>query len=208
MAPTLTAFTNEAPAIVAPDVPNARPLSNPPTITDRNPVSNASTLSSPSTIVVVLLEFGFTLEDSRPIDVQINCLLIDPLRYLAACFGTPTPDQNKNKFLLGKYDLKELHARGILVQEGLEFFFDPALSAPPDVRGSGSTEDSAAEAAESTDVRDAGPTEDSAAVAAESTLAAMRNQIEASQRELAAVQESAPAQALEHSPGGEQLASP
>ena len=46
--------------------------------------------------------------------------------------------------------MKELHARGMVVQEGFGFFFDSALAAQPDLRDAGSTEDSAAEAAEST----------------------------------------------------------
>ena len=164
MVPNPTADTNE---IVAPIVPNARPLSNPPTITDPNPVSNSnpptitdpnpesnpSTISKSAALVEALLEFGFTLnsgEDSRPVDEQTNGLLIDPLLQLAACFGTPTPDQNKDKFVLGKYVLRALHARGMLVQRGLEWLFDPALNAPPDGRDAGSTEDSAAGTAEST----------------------------------------------------------
>ena len=64
-----------------------------------------------------------------------------------------------------------LHARGVIVQEGLEFFFDSALAAQPDVH-------------------DAGPTEDPAAEAAKSTQAAMRKQIEDLQRQLAAVRAS------------------
>ena len=64
-----------------------------------------------------------------------------------------------------------LHARGVIVQEGLEFFFDSALAAQPDVH-------------------DAGPTEDPAAEAAKSTQAAMRKQIEDLQRQLAAVRTS------------------
>ena len=78
----------------------------------------------------------------------------------------------------------------MLVQRGLEWFFDPALNAPPDGRDAGSTGDSAAGAAESTPVRDTGSTEASAAAAAEYTQAAMGKQIEAGQRQLAAVQAS------------------
>ena len=69
--------------------------------------------------------------------------------------------------------MKELHARLMITQEGLECFFAPALAAQPDVRAAGSADNSAV-----------GPTP---AVAAECTL----KQIEALQRELAAVQESA-----------------
>ena len=83
MAPIPTRDIHIKPATVAPGVPIARPLSNPPTITDPNPVSNANTLSNPAAIVEALLEFGFELksgEDSWPVDEQISCLLIDPLR--------------------------------------------------------------------------------------------------------------------------------
>ena len=73
--------------------------------------------------------------------------------------------------------MKELHARWMITQEGLEWLIAPALAAQPDVRAAGSTDNSAAE-----------PTQ---AAAAESTQAAMRKQIEALQRKLAAVQESA-----------------
>ena len=101
----------------------------------------ANPLSNPTDIVEVLLKFGLTLNsggDSRPVDEQINCRRIDPMQQLAACFGTQTPDQNKDKVLLGKYVMKELHARGMIVQEDLEFFFAPALTAQTVlVRGAG-----------------------------------------------------------------------
>ena len=66
--------------------------------------------------------------------------------------------------------MKELHARGMVVQEDLEFFFAPALAAQPDLRAVGSTED--------------------LAEAAELKQAAMPQQIEDVQRQLAAVRAS------------------
>ena len=60
--------------------------------------------------------------------------------------------------------MKGFHARGMIVQEGLEFLFDPALTAQPDVRAAGSTGKSAAES--------------TPAAAAEFTQAAMRKKIE------------------------------
>ena len=96
--------------------------------------------------------------------------------------------------MLGKYVLRELHARGMLVQRSPEWFFDPALNAPPDGRDAGFIEDTAAGAAGSTPVRDAGSTEGSAAAAAESTQAARGKQIGALQRQLAAVRASDGAQ--------------
>ena len=65
-----------------------------------------------------------------------------------------------------------------------------ALNAPSDRRDAGSTEDSAARAAESMPMRDAGSTEAEAAGAAESKQAAMGKQIKALQRQLAAVRAS------------------
>ena len=127
-------------------------------------------------ILELLLKYRFTLnsgEDSRPIDEQNKFFRINPLRQLAASFGTPTPDQNKDSFRLGNYFTKELHARGMIAQEGPGWFFAPALTAQSDVRAAGSTDNSAAEP--------------SPAAAAESTQAAMRKQIEDSQRELEAV---------------------
>ena len=61
--------------------------------------------------------------------------------------------------------MKGLYSRGMIVQESYEFFFAPALTAQPDVRAAGSTDNSAAE-----------PTP---AAAAEPTQAAMSKQIEA-----------------------------
>ena len=118
----------------------------------------------------MLHDLKFTLspaEEYRPVDERTDCLCIDPLRQLAACFGTPTPDQNKDKFQLGKYVMKELHAGGVIVQTGLEFFFESALTAQHHVRAAGSTEDLAA--------------------AAELIQAAMLQQIEDVQLHLAAV---------------------
>ena len=72
--------------------------------------------------------------------------------------------------------MKEPYARGMVVQEELECPFAPTLTAQPDERAAGSTESSAAE-----------PTPAAAAGSAQTTMA---KQIEALQRELAAVQES------------------
>ena len=67
-------------------------------------------LPTPSrTIVAVLRDLEFTLsptEGRRPVDQQTNYLRIGPLRHLAACLRTPTPDQNKDKFQLGRCVMK------------------------------------------------------------------------------------------------------
>ena len=139
------------------------------TIAELNPVPSANTPSGPEAIMEMLLEFGFTSEDSRPVDVQINGLLIGPLRRLAACFGIPKRDRSKGKFLFGRYVLQGLHARGMLVQEGLEFFFYPTLNAPPDGRVAGFTGSTQAEMGKQTEA-----VEDT-----ESTLAVMSKQLEA-----------------------------
>ena len=149
--------------------------------------------------MAVLHDLGFTFSPPRPVDEQTNLFRIDPLRQLAASFGTPTLAQSKGKIQLGKCVMKGLHARGMIVQEGFEFFFAPALTTQPNVRAAGSTDNSAA-----------GPTP---AAATESTQAAMRKQNGALQHELAAVKESAgfdpkPGQAVECTPGSEQLATP
>ena len=44
--------------------------------------------------------------------------------------------------------MKELNAGGMIVQGGLECPFAPALTAPPDVRAAGTTDNSAAESLE------------------------------------------------------------
>ena len=96
--PNPTTDDTETPANVSPD--EARP---PSTIADLNPVPNANTPSDPSTIVTTLLGFGFTYasgEASLPVDEQLDHLTTGSLRQLAACFGTSTPEQNKEKVLL------------------------------------------------------------------------------------------------------------
>ena len=69
--------------------------------------------------------------------------------------------------MLGKFVMAALNDRGVLVQEGLEWFFDPKLSALPDRRVTGSTESTQAEMG-----KQIGATENS-----ESTLAAMGKQL-------------------------------
>ena len=162
-------------------------LANTPIITDPTPVKVANPPSNTKGIWAVLQDLGFALGPRRPADEQIRLLQIGPLRQLAAPLGTPTPGKNKGEFQLGKFGTKGLHTRGVIVQEGPEFFFAPA----------GSTDNSAAELTPE--------------AAAGSTQAAMRKQIDALQRKFAAVQESAgfvpkPVQILERTPGGEQLA--
>ena len=93
----------------------------------------------------------------------------------------------------------EIYARRVVVQEGLECPFAPALAAQPDVRAAGSTKNPAAKPMP--------------AAAAKFTQAAMRKQIVALHRELSALQESEvfaskQSQALERSPGDGQLATP
>ena len=70
-----------------------------------------------------------------------------------------------------------LNDPGMLVQKGLEWFFDPKLYAPPDGRVAGSPESTQAEMGKQIE-------------ASESTQATMRKHIKASQRELAVVQDS------------------
>ena len=169
-----TTDNTETPANVAPYV--ARPPSN---IAELNPVPNVNTRSGPATIVSMILGFGFTFasgEESRPVDEQCEHLTIGSLRQVAAYFGTPMYEQNKNELLLRKFAMTALNDRGMLVQEGLEWFFDPKLNAPPD--------GSVAESLESTQAERGKQLE-----AAEPTQATMRKQIQALQRELAAVKD-------------------
>ena len=70
----------------------------------RIPVAGANPLSNTADIVAVLHGIGFVLspaEGRRPVDEQTDCLLIGTLWQLAACFGNPTPDQNKGRLQLG-----------------------------------------------------------------------------------------------------------
>ena len=70
---------------------------------------DAYPLSNTKGIAEVLHKSGFTLsprEGSRLIDEQISLLRIDPMRQVAACFGTPALDQNKGKFQLGACVMK------------------------------------------------------------------------------------------------------
>ena len=85
-------------------------------------------------------------------------------------------EQNKNKLLLRKILMTALNGCRMLVQEGLEWFFDPKLNAPPDGR--------VAESSWSTQA-DMGKLLE----AAESAQAAMRKHIEDLQRELVAVKD-------------------
>jgi len=124
-----TADNTETPANVAPD--EARP---PSTIADLTLVPHANTPSDPATIVTALLEFGFTFASGEAVDEQFDHPTIGSLRQLAAYFGTATPEQNKKKILLSKLVMTALNDRGMLVQEGLEWLFDPKLNAPPDGR--------------------------------------------------------------------------
>ena len=131
----------------------------------------------------MLVGFGYTFssgEESRPVDEQCENLTIGALRQVATHLGTPTDAQNRNKLLLRKLIIKQLHALGMIVQEDLEFFFAPALAAQPEVRADGPPEDLAA--------NDGSP-EDLAA-SAELKQAAMLRQIEDLQRQLTAVQAS------------------
>eukprot|EP00614_Pseudopedinella_elastica_P011384 CAMPEP_0172610588 /NCGR_PEP_ID=MMETSP1068-20121228/30381_1 /TAXON_ID=35684 /ORGANISM="Pseudopedinella elastica, Strain CCMP716" /LENGTH=161 /DNA_ID=CAMNT_0013414339 /DNA_START=145 /DNA_END=630 /DNA_ORIENTATION=+ len=124
-----TTDNTETPANVAPD--EARP---PSTIADLTLVPHANTPSDPATIVTALLEFGFTFASGEAVDEQFDHPTIGSLRQLAAYFGTATPEQNKKKILLSKLVMTALNDRGMLVQEGLEWLFDPKLNAPPDGR--------------------------------------------------------------------------
>ena len=58
-----------------------------------------------------------------PVDEQTQLLHLDSLRQFAACFGTPTPDQNKNKFLLVQFVRNALHDSGMTAQQGPDHFF-------------------------------------------------------------------------------------
>ena len=87
-------------------VSNVNPLSNTsPTITDPTPVTNSNPLSNTPATLEVLMELGFSSssgEGRQPIDEQLNRSTTASLRLLAASFGTPTPVQNKDRFLLSK----------------------------------------------------------------------------------------------------------
>ena len=85
-------------------------------------------------------------------------------------------EQNKNKLLLRKFSMTARNDRGMLVQVGLEWFFDPKLNAPPDGKVAESLEYTQAERGKQLE-------------AAEPTQAIMRKQIQALQRELAAVKD-------------------
>ena len=116
---------------------NVSTLSNTPTATDPTPVAVANPSSNTKGVVAVLHDLGFTLSPRRPVDEQTGLLRIGSLRQLAAFFRTSMPDQTKEAIQLGKYDIKGLHARGVIAQEDLEFLFAPTLIAQPDVRDSG-----------------------------------------------------------------------
>ena len=99
----ITATNEEERPITDPTpVLNATPLSNTPATTNPAPVTDANPLSNTTEIVAVLHDLGFTLslaERRRSVDEKISCLLIGPLRQLAACFASPTPDQRFNQSL-------------------------------------------------------------------------------------------------------------
>ena len=80
----ITDTNEEATPITDPTpVLNANPLSNTPTATDPTPVTDPNPLSNTTDIVAVLRDLGFTLspaEGRRPVDEQMDCLLIGPLR--------------------------------------------------------------------------------------------------------------------------------
>ena len=165
VAPNPASDTTETPANVAPDL--ARPPSN---IAELNPVPKAITPSLTAT-TSMLAGFGYNFssgEDRQPVDEQCENLTIGALRQLATHLGTPTDEQNRSKLLLRKFIIKQLHALGMIVQEGLEVFFAPALTAQPEVRADGPPEDLAA---------NDGSTDDLAA-SAELTQAAMLQQLE------------------------------
>ena len=177
VAPNPAPGTIETPANVAPD--EARPPSN---IAELNPVPKAITPSLTAT-TSMLAGFGYNFssgEDRQPVDEQCEILTISALRQVATHLGTPTDAQNRNKLLLRKFIIKQLHALGMIVQEDLEFFFAPALAAQPEVRADGPPEDLAA--------NDGSP-EDLAA-SAELKQAAMLRQLEDLQRQLTATQAS------------------
>ena len=68
---------------------------------------------------------------------------------LSATVGRVLWDSNvraeQEKILLGKFVITALNDRGMLVQEGLEWFFDPKPNAPPDGRVAESPESTQAE---------------------------------------------------------------
>ena len=91
------------------------------------PVPNTSPLSGTSAIVEILHDPLFNLSSAggrRPVDDQINVLLIGPLRRLAACFGMP-PNPTTSRFQLGKYAQQLLYGN---TQVGPSIF-SPAFAA-------------------------------------------------------------------------------
>ena len=128
---------------MAPDVARL-----PSEIAELNPAPYANTPSGPATIVSVMLGFGFNFasgEENLPVDEQYKHLTTGSLRQATANFGTPTYERNKNRLLLRKFVMIAPNDRGMLVQEGLEWFFDPKLSAPFDGRFADSLESTQAE---------------------------------------------------------------
>ena len=107
-------------------VPVASPLSDT-SPSDKSPTATgpavASPLSDRAAIVDVLPRFGFKLTPGAdPVDEQTHRLRIDSLRRLAACFGTPTPDQNKDKFLLVEFVWNALLGSGMAVNRASTIF--------------------------------------------------------------------------------------
>ena len=143
----------------------ANPLSDT-SLSDKSPSATDPTVASPisdrAAIVEVLLKFGFNFSpNADPVDEKAHRLRIDPLRQLAACFGTLTPDQHKEKFLLVKFVRNALLDSGLTVLQGHDHFFT-----------SESPEDSAA----------------GATGAAEDTQATIHQQFEDLQRQIKALQ--------------------
>ena len=96
------------------------PLSDSPESAKSTAATNAavaSPISDLAAIVEVLLKFGFKLSPGAdPIDEQTHRIRLDPLRQLAACLGTPSPDQLKDKFLLVKFDRNAVLDSGLTAQ--------------------------------------------------------------------------------------------
>ena len=125
--PSTTPVTNETPG-----GSDTNPLTDTPISDKPNPLSASSesaksptatdpTVASPisdrAAIAEVLLKFGFKLSPGAdPIDEQTHRVRLGPLRQLAACLGTPTPDQLKDKFLLVKFDRNALLDSGLTAQ--------------------------------------------------------------------------------------------
>ena len=117
-------ITDQNPVTVSNPLSDTSPSDKSPTVTDQTVVSP---FSDRATIVEMLLKFGLKLSPGAdPVDEQTHLLRIDSLRQLAACFGTPTPDQHKDKFLLVKFVRNALLGSGLAVQQGHGHFLPPS----------------------------------------------------------------------------------